>query len=187
MLIRNKTRPLYPPPAADFETIGSIAELDAVAGGSRWQGFERLAAYIFGQHDFEVSVGTVINRNGKRRQYDVIARRDGRTLLAECKQWSGRRYRISALRHAVVQHRERAQFYETITREASIPLIVTLIDEDIRIIDSVPLVPVHRLNAFIGELDHFTEGFPCPEYQTADTAVTSVEDSWNQEEAYEEQ
>lgn len=141
---------------AEFETIGSIAELDAVAGGTPWQGFERLAAHIFAQHDFEVSVGTVINRSGKRRQYDVIARREGRTLLAECKQWAGSRYRLSALKQAIVQHRERAQFYETITREDAVPLIVTLIEEDIRVVDGVPLVPVHRLNAFIRELDSFT-------------------------------
>lgn len=162
-----KKSPLpYPAPAADFETIGSIAELDTVAGGSPWQGFERLAAYIFGQHDFEVSVGTVINRNGKRRQYDVIARRSGRTLLAECKQWSGSRYRLSSIRQAVVQHRERAEFYEAITREAAIPVIVTLIEEEIRVVDRVPLVPVHRLNAFIHELDCYADGGFFAEYES---------------------
>jgi hypothetical protein len=100
----------------------------------------------------------VIHRSGKRRQYDVIARRDGRTLLAECKQWSGGRYRLSALKQAVAKHRERARFYETITREDAVPLLVTLIEEEIRVVDGVPLVPVHRLNAFIAELDMYADG-----------------------------
>jgi len=174
--IADKTREPYPQEPSDFESIGSIAELDAVAGGSPWQGFERLAAYIFGQHGFEVSVGTVINRRGRRRQYDVIARKDGRTLLAECKQWSGSRYRLSALKRAVAQHRERAQFYEAITQEEAIPLIVTLIDEGIRVVDGVPLVPVHRLNAFISELDRFTDGGFFTGYEAGE-----------QEEAFEEE
>lgn len=157
-------RNLYHAVTTGFETIGSIAELDTVAGGSAWQDFERLTAFIIEQNGFEVSVGTVIHRNGKRRQYDVIARRGGCTLLAECKQWSGSRYRLSALRQAVVQHRERADFYEAITREDAVLLIMTLIDEEIRVIAGVPLVPVHRLNAFIAEMDRYPDGVSFTEY-----------------------
>jgi hypothetical protein len=123
-----------------------------------------------------VSVGTVIHRNGMRRQYDVIARQSGRTLLAECKQWSAGRYRLSALRQAVVQHRERAQFYEAITREEAVPLIVTLIEEEVRIVDGVPLVPVHRLNAFLAELDSCTDGFLFAEYGEEDLTEVLFED-----------
>ena len=110
----------------------------------------------------------MIHRHGKRRQYDVIARRSGRTLLAECKQWSGGRYRLSALKQAVAQHRERAEFYEAITREEAVPLIVTLIEEEIRVFHGVPLVPVHRLNAFIAELDGCADGFSFAEWEDAE-------------------
>lgn len=129
-----------------------------MAEGSAWQNFERLAAFIFEGNGFEVSIGTVKTRNRQRRQYDVIARRNGRTLLVECKQWSGGRYRLSALKREVGQHRERAVFYEEIMNVPAVPVIVMLIEEEIRIFDGVPLVPVHRLNAFIGELDSWADG-----------------------------
>lgn len=110
----------------------------------------------------------MIHRHGKRRQYDVIARKSGRTLLAECKQWSGNRSRLPALKQAVAQHRERARFYGEITREDAVPVIITLIEEEIRVVDGVPLVPVHRLNAFIAELDSFTDGWCFAESEEPD-------------------
>jgi hypothetical protein len=81
----------------------------------------------------------------------------------ECKQWSGSRYRLSALKRAVLQHRERAAFYQDVTNEEAVPVIVVLIEEEIRIFEGVPLVPVHRLNAFIKELDNDPGGFCCAE------------------------
>jgi len=149
----------YPSGTADFETIGSIGELECVAEGSVWQHFEQLAAFIFEQNGFRVSVGIVKTKNRKRRQYDVIARKNGRTFLVECKRWSKNRYRLSALRRAIGQHRERVQFYEELTQEDAVPVVVTLVEEEIRIFDGVPLVPVHRLNAFIGELDSLADGY----------------------------
>ncbi|RPI39521.1 MAG: hypothetical protein EHM53_05400 [Methanoregulaceae archaeon] len=151
--IADISRNPYPYGSADFETIGSIGELEGVAEGSVWQHFERLTAFIFEQNGFRVSVGTVKTLNRKRRQYDVIARKNGRTFLVECKRWSGSRYRLAALKRAVVQHGERVQFYEEITAEDAVPVVVTLIEEEILVFEGVPLVPVHRLNAFISELE----------------------------------
>lgn len=107
-------------------------------------------------------------KSHQRRQYDVIAKRNGRTLLVECKQWSGSRYRLSALKQAVVKHKERALFYENIMNEDAVPIIVVLIEEKIRIFDGVPLVPVHRLNAFIAELDSAADGYCFAEYEGED-------------------
>jgi hypothetical protein len=142
----------------DFETIGSTEDLMIVSEESIWQNFERLAGFIFEKNDFKVAVNTVKTLNKKRRQYDVIARKGDRTFLAECKKWSGNRYRLSALKRAVVQHKERTAFYEHITGEEAVPLIVTLIEEEIRAHEGVPLVPVRKLNSFISELDNHVEG-----------------------------
>ena len=159
-----------------------MAGLEGVAEGSVWQNFERLAAYIFEKNGFAVSVGTVKTRNRQRRQYDVIARKNGRTLLVECKQWSGGRYRLSALKRAVMQHRERALFYESVTGEDAVPVIVVLIEEEIRVFEGVPLVPVHRLNAFIGELDTCADGFSFAAYETEDEAwAKNPETDWPEE------
>lgn len=158
----------YQAVTAGFETIGSIGDLECVAEGSLWQDFERLTAFIFEKNGFFVSVGTVKTLKRKRRQYDVIARKNGRTFLVECKQWSGSRCRLSALRRAILQHRERVEFYVGITQEEAVPVMVTLIEEEIRVFEGVPLVPVHRLNAFIGELDRDIDGFSFAEFSEED-------------------
>jgi hypothetical protein len=155
----------YPAGTLDFGTIGSLGDLDCVAEGSVWQQFERLTAFIFEQNGFRVSVGTVRTRHRQRRQYDVIAQKDGRTYLVECKRWSKNRYRLSALKRAIGQHRERVQFYGEITQEDAVPVVVTLIEEEIRMFEGVPLVPVHRLNAFIAELDSLADGYPFTGYE----------------------
>ena len=126
----------------DFEDITCIDDLETVSEESAWQNFERLAAFIFEQNDFRVSVNTVKTLNKNRRQYDVIARKNGKTFLIECKKWAGNRYRLSALKKAIEQHKERTAFYESIMNEDATPLIVTLIEEEIRVYEGVPIVPV---------------------------------------------
>ena len=44
-------------------------------------------------------------------------------------------------------------FYNTITSEDAIPLLVTLVEEEIQCYQGVPLVPVLMLDSFIHELD----------------------------------
>lgn len=153
----------------NFDDIDSIDDLETVSAEGVWQHFERLAAFIFEKNEFSVNVNTVKTLNRQRRQYDVIARRGDQTFLVECKKWAGSRYRLSALKRAVLQHKERTVFYETLMQEDAVPVIVTLIEEEILVYEGVPLVPVLRLDAFIRELDNpaerpsrsFDEEEPC--------------------------
>ncbi len=142
------------PPVTNFEAIEQIGDLETVSGKSAWQDFERLAAFIFEKNEFATRVGTVKTLERKRRQYDVIALKGDRTFLVECKKWAGSRYRLSALKRAVLQHKERTAFYETVMHEDAVPVIVTLIEEEILVYEGVPLVPVLRLDSFISELDN---------------------------------
>ena len=149
----------------NFEEIGDIDDLERVSAEVIWQNFERLTGFIFEKNDFSVNVNIVKTRNKKRRQYDVIARRSDQTFLVECKKWAGSRYRLSALKRAIVQHRERTAFYESVTDEVAVPVLVTLIEEAILVYEGVPLVPVHKLNAFLNELDRHADGFSFAEYE----------------------
>jgi hypothetical protein len=130
-----------------------------------WQNFERLAAFIFEKNDFEVSVNTVKTWNKKRRQYDVISWKSNRTFLVECKKWAGSRYRLSALKKAIEQHKERTVFYENIMNEDAIPLVVTLVEEEIHWYEAVPIVPILKLNSFISELDTDAAGYSFYDYE----------------------
>ncbi|HPT19487.1 MAG TPA: restriction endonuclease [Methanothrix sp.] len=135
----------------DFEDIRSAGDLQRVSEEAVWQNFERLAAFIFEQNGFSALRGRIVTLNRRRRQYDVIARKNDKTFLVECKRWSGSRYRLSALLRAVEQHRERCEFYRAATGERARPVIVTLIEEEVQFHDGIPIVPIHKLNSFLQE------------------------------------
>lgn len=142
----------------NFEDIKSIEDLEIVSKEVIWQNFERLAAFIFERNDFQVKINTVKTFSKKRRQYDVIAKRGDQIFLIECKKWAGNRYRLSALKRAIEQHKERTVFYKNITGEDAVPIIVTLIEEEIQFYEGVPIVPIQKLNSFVNELDKYADG-----------------------------
>jgi protease II len=137
----------------DFEDIKSIQDLQRVSRENVWQNFERLAAFIFEKNNFQVKINVIKTRNKKRRQYDVVARRGDKTFLIECKKWAGNRYRLSALKAAIEKHKERVEFYRDITNEDAAPIVVTLIEEEIKFYEDMPIVPIFKLNSFINEMD----------------------------------
>jgi len=142
----------------NFEDIHSIEDLAVVSEEVVWQNFERLAAFIFEKNNFRVKVNTVKTHQKTKRQYDVIAWKGNQTFLVECKKWAGNRYRLSAVKKAVEQHKERTQFYAAITNEDAIPLLVTFIEEEIRVYEGVPIVSIQKLNGFVNELDGYLQG-----------------------------
>ena len=142
----------------NFEDIQSLEDLAVVSEEVVWQNFERLAAFIFEKNNFRVKVNTVKTYQKTKRQYDVIAWKGNQTFLVECKKWAGNRYRLSAVKKAVEQHKERTLFYAAITNEDAIPLLVTLIEEEIRVYKGVPIVSIQKLNGFVNELDGYVQG-----------------------------
>jgi hypothetical protein len=136
-----------------FEDIKCIEDLDRVSTEVVWQNFERLTAFIFEENSFLAVTNTVKTLKRKRRQYDVIAKTSNKTFLIECKKWAGNRSRLSALKKAIERHIERTEFYRYLTRENAIPIVVTLVEEEIRSYEGVPIVPILRLNSFLNELD----------------------------------
>jgi len=137
----------------NFQDISTIEDLQKASGEAIWQNFERLVAFIFEVNDFQVVINKIKTFERKRRQYDVIARKNNRIFLVECKKWAGNRHRLSALKKAIVQHKERTEFYENLTGEATTPILVTLIEEDIKFYEDLPIVPIFKLNSFINEID----------------------------------
>lgn len=137
----------------NFEDIKGHEDLQKVSKEVVWQNFERLTAFIFEKNNFLVETGRVKTLNKMRRQYDVIAKIKDKTFLVEFKKWSSNRYRLSALRSAVRKHKERSEFYRKLTNENVIPIIVTLIEEEILLCEDIPIIPIFRLNSFINEED----------------------------------
>jgi Holliday junction resolvase len=137
----------------NFEDIKSIEDLEKVSKAVVWQNFERLVSFIFEENGFQVKTNMVKTFNRKRRQYDVIAKKNNEIFLVECKKWAGNRTRLSALKAAIEKHKERTEFYKNLTKEHAIPIIVTLIEEEIKFYEEVPIVPISKLNSFLNEVD----------------------------------
>ena len=137
----------------NLEDIKTIEDLERVSKEAVWQNFEVLVGFIFEANGFQINVNKVRTFNKKRRQYDVIAKKSDRTYLIECKKCSGNRYRLSALKKAIQQHKERTEFYRNLTEENLIPIIVTFIEEDIKFHEDMPIIPIFRLNSYINEFD----------------------------------
>ncbi len=155
----------------NFEDIKDIEDLEKVSKEIIWQNFEKLVAFIFEENEFQVKINTVKTLNKKRRQYDVIAKKNNQTFLVECKKWAGNRYRLSAIKRAIIQHKERTEFYKNVTSEDAIPIIVTLIEEEIQFYEEVPIVPILKLNSFLNELNSFSPiNFRWPNSEPTDSA-----------------
>ncbi|MDD1751979.1 MAG: restriction endonuclease [Methanotrichaceae archaeon] len=137
----------------NFSGINNMEDLDKVSKEIVWQNFEKLTAFVFEENNFQVEIN-VVKTFKKRRQYDVIAKNCDKLFLIECKKWAGNRYRLSALKTAIKQHKERTKFYKNLTEESPIPIIVTLIEEEIKFYKKVPIVPISKLNSFINEVDN---------------------------------
>ena len=162
-ILQIKSDPVQPDPnkpdrnkkqICHFEDIKCMEDLVQVSNEVIWQNFERLTAFVFEKNNFLAVTNTVKTLKKRRRQYDVIAKTNNKTFLVECKKWAGNRSRLSALKRAIELHKERTEFYRYLTREDAIPIVVTLVEEEIVSYEGVPIVPILRLNSFINELDN---------------------------------
>lgn len=134
--------------------IKSVDELKSLAFKMKWQYFEKLTGWIFEENDFQTEVNRVVVFEKGRRQFDIIAKRFHTTFLVECKKWSGKRYKAGMLKKAVADHLKKCGMFREIYGKNAVPVIVTLVEEDIISHDGVPVIPIEKLNAFI---NHFEE------------------------------
>lgn len=137
--------------------INSIEELEKMSKRMKWQYFEKLVAFIFEKNDFSVKQNAVLKFGKEKRQFDVIAERFDDLFLIECKKWSGNRYKTPALRRAVDEHLERSSLFIKKEKRSAIPLIVTLVEEEIKIYQGTPIIPIEKLNLFINSFSEFRD------------------------------
>ena len=138
---------------SDMFPIKTIDDLEKISKEAKWQYFEKLVGWVFEQNDFVVDVNKVFmfqrGDDKYRRQFDVIAKRFNITFLVECKKWSSGRNKTSAIKNAVKSHLEKCELYNIEFPGNNIPIIVTLIQEDIKEHDDIRIIPLDKLNRFI--------------------------------------
>ena len=113
-----------------------------------WKDFEGLVAEILESKNFEV----VRNFRMKKptMEIDVVGIRLDTAVLIDCKHW--KRMSNSALEEIVQKQVERVKHYVSITDEImAAPVIVTLYQEGVKLINKVPIVPIIQFSSFIDE------------------------------------
>ena len=113
-----------------------------------WKDFEGLTAEILSANDFAVIKNMILTK--PRMEIDVVGIRLGIAILIDCKHW--KRYNSSSLTTAVKKQIERTKQYVAKTQGAiAVPVIVTLYQDKVDFIESVPIVPIFQFSSFIDE------------------------------------
>lgn len=114
-----------------------------------WKTFEQLIGEVLELHDYKTYWNINVTINKKRRQYDLVANKYSNTLLIECKKWDNKKTKVSALKNAVLKHKERCSFYGKLFQKKITPVLITFNEEPIIEHEGVFIVSLHRLNDFI--------------------------------------
>ena len=132
------------------------ATIEDVSEYLTWRDFESLTGLILEEKDFDVTKNLILTK--PRMEIDVIGKKMDIALLIDCKHW--KTMSKSALDEIVKKQIERVKRYVADENMSSLPVIVTLHQEEIQFVDNVPIVPIMKLSSFldefVGNLDSLT-------------------------------
>lgn len=126
-----------------------------------WQEFEEFVAHLLTFHDFQTYHRFRFSRS-RRYEIDIVASRQPVLFCIDCKQYGVRLGKAASLRTAAEAQLHRtealakdfAQFQVNLgcldwAQPLLIPLLVTMMTEDIQFHEQIPIVPASLLNAFL--------------------------------------
>ena len=131
-----------------ISAIKSCVPIEEASRDVDWKDFEGLVAEILESKNFEVT------RNFRMKkptmEIDVVGIHLGTAVLIDCKHW--KRMTNSALENIVLKQIDRVKHYVTKTDEVmAAPVIVTLYQEGVKLVNKVPIVPIMQFSSFIDE------------------------------------
>ena len=126
-------------------TLG--ATIEDVSEYLTWRDFEAITGIVLEENDFDVIKNLVLTK--PRMEIDVIGKKMNLALLIDCKHWKN--MTKSALDEIVKKQIERVKRYVADEGITALPVIVTLHQEGIQLVDNVPIVPIMKLTSFLDE------------------------------------
>ncbi|MCY3853661.1 MAG: hypothetical protein OXF77_00085 [Thaumarchaeota archaeon] len=135
--------------------INSGLHIGEVSVNISWQNFENLVTETLHTNNFDIVKNFIMVK--PRMEIDIIGTRLGTSLLIDCKHW--KKYNVHKLKQSVEKQVIRSKRYVSLNKHIiGIPIIVTLYELNIRIIDDVPIIPISRFTSFINEFyDHLNQ------------------------------
>ena len=142
--------------------------LEEVLDGIDWREFENFISEIFSKNDYSVKRNFRF-KTSRRFEIDLIASRKNLTFCVDCKNWSGGRSKKSGIISAIEKQYLRVQELRKFMRNNFIakkiltieerpkvlPLIVTLLQEDVLKENGIFVVPIWKLNSFLLGVENF--------------------------------
>ena len=123
------------------------ADVEYVSEYLTWQDFESITGLFLQEKDFDVTKNLILTK--PRMEIDVVGTKMDIALLIDCKHW--KTMSNSALDEIVKKQVERVKRYVADENMSSLPVIVTLHQEEIQFIENVPIVPIMKLSSFLDE------------------------------------
>ena len=123
--------------------------LEKVARTLSWREFEGFCANILRASGFQVSENVFLKK--PRRQVDILARSGSLALSVDCKHWK-KSIGDSGLWTFAREQRERSEAVRRQIGKEGVPIvsvILTMLDEQPRILDGVAVVPLLSLRDFL--------------------------------------
>ena len=130
---------------------------ESVSSLMSWREFEEFCAKMLRASGYSVKHNIVITK--PRRQIDIFADSPNLALSIDCKHW-GRGFAPSSLRRIVAEQVERTTLYKKKMKleVPVLPVVLTLLDSSVRLVEGVPIVPVFAMRDFITSVSGFEEG-----------------------------
>jgi Holliday junction resolvase len=125
----------------------------------RWQDFERTVKSICDENGFKTSFRVVFKDEHGRGEIDVVAERYDITLCIDAKLYSASRYRVSQIKKEAEKHLERCKRFSKLRRKKVVPVIVSLINDEIYRHGECIVVPFESFNDFLTNLHYYLAEF----------------------------
>ncbi|MFH0711145.1 MAG: NERD domain-containing protein [Candidatus Aenigmatarchaeota archaeon] len=150
-----------------FEELSNQKNLEEVIRDFDWKAFEKIVSNIFEKNDFKIKTNFRF-KTSRRFEIDVLAISDLYVICVDCKEWGKGRDKTSGLKKAVEMQEERVdelkRFFNhnpvasrmmRIGKQEFFSLIVTWHEEELIMESKTLVVPVWKLNAFIGNIENY--------------------------------
>lgn len=134
-------------------------DLGPVARSLTWKEFEEYCALAISAAGY--SVRTNVRLRKPTRQIDIIAESPSLVLSVDCKHW-GRGASAAGLEAAAEAQIERTEVCAggTLTGlgRTFLPVLLTMVDNQVKVVGGVPVVPLRALREFLASVSRFDQG-----------------------------
>jgi Restriction endonuclease len=135
-------------------------DVDRIARSLAWREFEDYCAMAISAAGYAVSRNVRLRK--PTRQIDIVAESPSLVLSVDCKHWQ-RSAGAAGLAGPALAQAERTRLYVERSRNAGtttfLPVLLTMVENQVRVVEGVPIVPLQALREFLSSVSRFDEGF----------------------------